>query len=124
MIDYIGLIVLRLLSISSKWIEQYVINNVLEFVKSFEHVLMVLTVVAFFLIIIYMTMKQLKKLPKYYVIEIEDVYGNRAAVDGLRTNFTTFTAAKSYAQFYTNMYGQQYKFRIAGRNRILNYSHH
>ena len=69
-------------------------------------------------------MKQLKKLPKYYVIEIEDVYGNRAAVDGLRTNFTTFTAAKSYAQFYTNMYGQQYKFRIAGRNRILNYSHH
>jgi hypothetical protein len=124
MIDYIGLIVLRLLSISSKWIEQYVINNVLEFVKSFEHVLMVLTVVAFFLIIIYMTMKQLKKLPKYYVIEIEDVYGNRTAVDGLRTNFTTFTAAKSYAQFYTNMYGQQYKFRIAGRNRILNYSHH
>ena len=124
MIDYIGLIVLRLLSISSKWIEQYVINNVLEFVKSFEHVLMVLTVVAFFLIIIYMTMKQLKKLPKYYVIEIEDVYGNRAAVDGLRTNFTTFTAAKSYAQFYTNMYGQQYKFRIAGRNRILNYSRH
>ena len=124
MIDYIGLIVLRLLSSSSKWIEQYVINNVLEFVKSFEHVLMVLTVVAFFLIIVYMTMKQLKKLPKYYVIEIEDVYGNRAAVDGLRTNFTTFTAAKSYAQFYTNMYGQQYKFRIAGRNRILNYSHH
>ena len=124
MIDYIELIVLRLLSISSKWIEQYVINNVLEFVKSFEHVLMVLTVVAFFLIIIYMTMKQLKKLPKYYVIEIEDVYGNRAAVDGLRTNFTTFTAAKSYAQFYTNMYGQQYKFRIAGRNRILNYSRH
>ena len=124
MIDYIGLIVLRLLSISSKWIEQYVINNVLEFVKSFEHVLMVLTVVAFFLIIIYMTMKQLKKLPRYYVIEIEDVYGNRAAVDGLRTNFTTFTAAKSYAQFYTNMYGQQYKFRIAGRNRILNYSRH
>lgn len=124
MIDYIGLIVLRLLSFSSKWIEQYVINNVLEFVKTFEHVLMVLTVVAFFLIIIYMTMKQLKKLPKYYIIEIEDVYGNRAAVDGLRTNFTTFTAAKSYAQFYTNMYGQQYKFRIVGRNRILNYSHH
>lgn len=124
MIDYVGLIVLRLLSISSKWLEEYVINNVLEFVKSFEHVLMVLTVVAFFLIIIYMTMKQLKKLPKYYVIEIEDVYGNKATVDGLRTNFTTFTAAKSYAQFYTNMYGQQYKFRIAGRNRILNYSHH
>ncbi|HEX7275298.1 MAG TPA: hypothetical protein VF248_06765 [Nitrososphaeraceae archaeon] len=123
-IDYVGLIVIRLLSFSSKWIEEYVINNVLEFVKSFEHVLMVLTVVAFFLIIIYMTMKQLKKLPKFYVIEIEDVYGNKAVVDGLRTNFTTFTAAKSYTEFYTNLYGQQYKFRIVGRNRILNYSHH
>lgn len=124
MIDYVGLIVIRLLSFSSKWIEEYVINNVLEFVKSFEHVLMVLTVVAFFLIIVYMTMKQLKKLPKFYVIEIEDVYGNKAIVDGLRTNFTTFTAAKSYTEFYTNLYGQQYKFRIVGRNRILNYSHH
>lgn len=124
MIDYVGLIVIRLLSFFSKWIEEYVINNVLEFVKSFEHVLMVLTVVAFFLIIIYMTMKQLKKLPKFYVIEIEDVYGNKAIVDGLRTNFTTFTAAKSYTEFYTNLYGQQYKFRIVGRNRILNYSHH
>lgn len=124
MIEFVGIIVIKLLLLVSKWIEEYVINNVLEFVKGFEHVLMVLTVVAFFLIIIYMTMKQLKKLPRYYVIEIEDVYGNKAAVDGLRTNFTTFTAAKSYAQFYTNMYGQQYKFRIVGRNRILNYSHH
>lgn len=124
MIEFVGLIVIRSLLLFSKWIEEYIINNVLEFVKGFEHVLMVLTVVAFFLIIIYMTMKQLKKLPKYYVIEIEDIYGNEAAVDGLRINFTTFTAAKSYAQFYTNLYGQQYKFRIVGRNRLLNYSIH
>ena len=124
MIEFVGIIVIKLLLLVSKWIEEYVINNVLEFVKGFEHVLMVLTVVAFFLIIIYMTTKQLKKLPKYYVIEIEDVYGNEAAVDGLRINFTTFTAAKSYAQFYTNLYGQQYKFRIVGRNRLLNYSLH
>ncbi len=123
-IEFVGIVIIRLLLLVSKWIEEYVINNVLEFVKGFEHVLMVLTVVAFFLIIIYMTMKQLKKLPKYYVIEIEDIYGNEAAVDGLRIHFTTFTAAKSYAQFYTNLYGQQYKFRIVGRNRLLNYSLH
>jgi GDP-D-mannose dehydratase len=123
MIDYVVTIIIRLLSFSSKWIEQNVINTVLEFVKSFEHLLMVLTVVAFFLIIIYMTMKQLKKLPKFYVIEIEDIYGNKTAVDGLRTNFTTYTAAKSYAHFYSNLYGEQYKFRIVGRNRILNYPH-
>jgi len=122
-IDYIAIITIRLLSLFSKWIEHNIINNVLEFVKSFEHLLLVLTVVAFFLIIIYMTMKQLKKLPKFYVIEIEDIYGKKTVVDGLRTNFTTFAAAKSYAHFYSDLYGEQYKFRIVGRNRILNYPH-
>ena len=123
MIDYLVVVAIRLLSLSSKWFEQNVINNILEFVKGFEHLLMVLTVVAFFLIIMYMTIKQFKKLPRFYIIEIEDVYGNKTAVDGLRTNFTTFTAAKSYAHFYSNLYGDQYKFRIIGRNRILNYPH-
>lgn len=123
MIDYIVIIAIRLFSFSSKWIEQNVINNVLEFIKSFEHLLLVLTVLAFFLIIIYMTMKQLKKLPRFYVIEIEDIYGKKAVVDGLRINFTTFAAAKSYAHFYSDLYGEQYKFRIVGRNRILNYPH-
>ena len=123
MIDYLVVVAIRLLSLSSKWFEQNVINNILEFVKGFEHLLMVLTVVSFFLIIMYMTIKQFKKLPKFYVIEIEDVYGNKSSVDGLRTNFTTFTAAKSYAHFYSNLYGNQYKFRIVGRNRILNYPH-
>jgi len=122
-IDYLVVVAIRLLSLSSKWFEQNVINNILEFVKGFEHLLMVLTVVSFFLIIMYMTIKQFKKLPKFYVIEIEDVYGNKSSVDGLRTNFTTFTAAKSYAHFYSNLYGNQYKFRIVGRNRILNYPH-
>lgn len=123
MIDYLVVVAIRLLSLSSKWFEQNVINNILEFVKGFEHLLMVLTVLAFFLIIMYMTIKQFKKLPKFYIIEIEDVYGNKTDVDGLRTNFTTFTAAKSYAHFYSNLYGDQYKFRIIGRNRILNYPH-
>lgn len=123
MIDYLVVVAIRLLSLSSKWFEQNVINNILEFVKGFEHLLMVLTVVAFFLIIMYMTIKQFKKLPRFYIIEIEDVYGNKTTVDGLRTNFTTFTAAKSYAHFYSNLYGDQYKFRIIGRNRILNYPH-
>jgi hypothetical protein len=94
-IDYIVIIAIRLLSFFSKWIEHNVINNFLEFVKSFEHLLIVITVVAFFLIIIYMTMKQLKKLPKFYVIEIEDIYGKKTMIDGLRVNFTTFAASKS-----------------------------
>jgi hypothetical protein len=121
LIDYVVIIAIKLLSFFSRWFEQNVINNFLEFVKGFEHVLIVLTVVAFFLIIIYMTMKQFKKLPRFYVIEVVDVYGKKTIVDGLRTNFTTFAAAKSYAHFYSDLYGHQYKIRIVGRNRILNY---
>jgi hypothetical protein len=94
-IDHIVIIAIRLLSFFSKWIELSVINNFLEFVKSFEHLRLVITVVAFLLITIYMTMKQLKKLPKFYVIEIEDIYGKKTMIDGLRINFTTFAASKS-----------------------------
>jgi hypothetical protein len=46
-IDYIVIIAIRLLSFFSKWIEHNVINNFLEFVKSFEHLLMVITVIGF-----------------------------------------------------------------------------
>jgi len=53
-----------------------------------------------------------------YIIEIVDVFGERVNIDSLRHSFTTYEAAKSYSQFYTNLYGKQYKFRVVGRNRI------
>ena len=37
MIDYIVIIAIKLLSFFSRWIEQNIINNFLEFVKGFEH---------------------------------------------------------------------------------------
>jgi hypothetical protein len=74
--------------------------------------------VAFLLITVYIIVNHVKRLPKSYIIEIVDVFGERVNIDSLRHSFTTYEAAKSYSQFYTNLYGKQYKFRVVGRNRI------
>jgi hypothetical protein len=108
-----------LFGLAYKWLEQNVINYILNFVKGFEHALMMLTVVAFLLITIYIIVKHVRKMPKSYVIEIVDVFGNRVTVDGLRSVFSTYDVAKSYSDLYASLYGKQYKFRVVGRNRIV-----
>ena len=107
-----------LFGVAYRWLEQNVINYVLNFVRGFEHVLVMFVAVAFLLITVYIIVNHVKKLPKSYIIEIVDVFGERVNIDSLRHSFTTYEAAKSYSQFYTNLYGKQYKFRVVGRNRI------
>lgn len=102
-----------------KWLEQNVITYILNFVKSFEQALVMLTVIAFLLITIYIIVKHVKKMPKSYIIEIVDVFGNRTMIDGIRHVFSRYDVAKSYAEYYGILYGKQYKFRVSGRNRIL-----
>jgi hypothetical protein len=102
-----------------KWLEQNVINSFLNFVKGFEQALVLVTVVAFLLITIYIIVKHVRSMPKSYVIEIVDVFGNRVFVDGLRSVFSTYDVAKSFSDFYTSLYGKQFKFRVFGRNRIV-----
>jgi hypothetical protein len=107
-----------LFGIAYRWLDQNVINYVLNFVRGFEHVLVMFVAVAFLLITVYIIVNHVKKLPKSYFIEIVDILGERVNNDSLRQSFTTYEAAKSYSQFYTNLYGKQYKFRVVGRNRI------
>jgi len=107
-----------LFGVAYRWLEQNVINYVLNFVRGFEHVLVMFVAVAFLLITVYIIVNHVKRLPKSYIIEIVDVFGERVNIDSLRHSFTTYEAAKSYSQFYTNLYGKQYKFRVVGRNRI------
>ena len=107
-----------LFGIAYRWLEQNVINYVLNFVRGFEHVIVMFVAVAFLLITVYIIVNHVKRLPKSYIIEIVDVFGERVNIDSLRQSFTTYEAAKSYSQFYTNLYGKQYKFRVIGRNRI------
>jgi hypothetical protein len=108
-----------LFGLTYKWLEQNVINSFLNFVKGFEQALVLVTVVTFLLITIYIVVKHVRRMPKSYVIEIVDVFGDRVILDGLRRIFSTYDVAKSYSDFYTSLYGKQFKFRVFGRNRIV-----
>lgn len=66
-----------LFGLTYKWLEQNVINSFLNFIKGFEQAYVLATVVAFLLITIYIIVKHLRSMPKSYVIEIVDLFGNR-----------------------------------------------
>ena len=102
-----------------RWLDQNVISYILIFVRGFEQALVMLTLIAFLLLMIYVMIKRVKRLPKSYVIEIVDIFGKKTVIDGLRLQFSTFDAAKRYSEFYANLYGQGYLFRVVGRNRIV-----
>ncbi|HKZ61290.1 MAG TPA: hypothetical protein VJZ68_02575 [Nitrososphaera sp.] len=70
--------------------------------------------VIFVLITVAMTIRQLRRLPKSYFIEIVDLDGRKTTVDGLRQIFSTYEAAESYARFYRKMYDRQYTFKVIG----------
>jgi hypothetical protein len=58
--------------------------------------------------------RQAKTLPLSYAILILDKHGKKIILPELRLNFRKYEVAESYAQFYRDMYGQQYKFRVIG----------
>jgi hypothetical protein len=108
-----------LFGLAYKWLEQNVINSFLNFVRGFEQALMLVAVIAFLLVTIYIIIKHIRRVPKSYVIEIIDVFGNRVLIDGLRNVFSTYDVAKSYSDFYASLYGSQFKFRVSGLNRYV-----
>lgn len=69
----------------------------------------------FLLIAVSYTLRQAKRLPSSYHIEVVDVFGQIADVDGLRRDFQTHEAARSYAGFYGENYRTQFRFHVVGR---------
>jgi hypothetical protein len=116
--DFITTTFVMAFGLAYRWLEQNVIIYILIFIRGFEQALVMLTVIAFLLIMVYMMIKHVKRLPKYYGIEIVDIFGKKIVLDCLRLQFVTYDAAKSYSQFYTNLYGKRYQFHVVGRNRI------
>ena len=100
--------------ITYKWLHDNLVAYLLNLAKGFELVIIVIAVISFLLFNLFLTMIHLRKLPKYYVIEIVDAYGNKTAVEGLRLIFATYDVAESYARFYQDIYKDQYKFRVTG----------
>jgi hypothetical protein len=102
-------------------LNQNVITHVINFVRGFESAIIVIAAILFLLISIAITLRNVKKLPKSYVIEILDLYGRKTSIDSLRQVFATYDAAESYARFYREIYGKQYKFKVVGnRNTYYN----
>jgi len=102
--------------------EQYVINYIVNFGKGFEQVFVMIAIITFLLLSVFLLIRQAKKLPKYYFIEIVDIFGRSIILDDLRVNFSTYDAAESYSQFYSALFGEQYRFRVTGSKLRRNYA--
>lgn len=97
-----------------KFIDHYLIASFLAFVKGFEVSIVLMIAVIFLLIAVSITIRQVRKLPKSYMLQIIDLDGREAAVDGLRQIFSTYDAAESYARLYRKAYANQYTFKVTG----------
>ena len=99
---------------SYTWLDQNLVSPVLTFARGFEFAIVLTAAVVFFLLSMFLVMKQAKKLPKSYAIEIVDVYGEKVAIDGVRQVYATHAAAESYARMYRQSFGDQYRFKVVG----------
>jgi hypothetical protein len=109
-------------SLLYRWFEQYVINYFVNFGKGFEQVFVMIAIVTFMLLTVFLLIRQAKKLPQYYVIQIVDIFGRSIILDDLRVNFSTYDAAESYSQFYSALFGEQYRFRVTVSKLRRNYA--
>jgi hypothetical protein len=97
-----------------KWLSENFLSHVMAFGKEFGAVLVFISAVVFLLITVYFIMKQAKRLPRRYELEALDQEGKRVLIPELRVTFVTYQAAASYAEFYTKLYEDKYKFKLIG----------
>jgi hypothetical protein len=97
-----------------KWLDQNMLVYILTTAKNFEYIIVFFCAIFFLLITVFITLRQARNLPKSYVVEVVDLYGQKVTPNGLRLVFKTYDAAESYAQFYRDSYNEQYRFRVKG----------
>ena len=111
--DIIGLL-LKGIDPLYKWLSENLLAHFMTFGKEFGAVLVFISAVVFLLITVYFVMKQARKLPRRYVLEALDQEGKKRLIPELRVTFATYQAAASYAEFYTKLYEDKYKFKLFG----------
>ena len=104
----------RLCATIFKWLDQNMLVYILTTAKNFEYIIAFCCAILFLLITIFITLRQARKLPRLYIVEVIDIYGQKITPDGLRLAFKTYEVAESYAQFYHDSYNGQYKFHVIG----------
>ncbi|AFU59027.1 hypothetical protein Ngar_c20960 [Candidatus Nitrososphaera gargensis Ga9.2] len=96
------------------WLNENLIAPFMAFTRGFEFAVVFMAAALFFAISVFLLLKQAKKLPKSYAIEIIDLYGEQVSIDGVRQTFATHDAAESYARMYRDNFGYQYRFKVVG----------
>ncbi|HKZ61602.1 MAG TPA: hypothetical protein VJZ68_04180 [Nitrososphaera sp.] len=96
------------------WLNANVISPIIAFTRGFEFAVILMAAALFFTISVFLLLRQAKKLPKSYAVEIVDLYGEQVSIDGVRQAFATHDAAESYARMYRSNFGHQYRFRVIG----------
>jgi hypothetical protein len=87
----------------------------MKFFDSFKHVIVLIAAITFLLITVFITIRQVKRLPLSYTIQVLDNDGERVILTDLRLDFRRYEVAESYARFYRDMYSQErYNFRVIG----------
>jgi hypothetical protein len=104
----------KVVAITYKWLDHHLLVYILNFAREFASAIIVIAIILFLMYNVFLTVRSLKKLPNYYVIEIEDAEGSKITVAGLRMIFATYDVAESYARFYRDIYKDQYRFRVVG----------
>ena len=97
-----------------KWLDQNMLVYILTTAKNFEYAIVFCCAILFLLATVFITLRQARNLPKSYIVQVVDMYGQKATPADLRLIFKTYDAAESYAQFYRDVYSEQYKFRVIG----------
>jgi len=114
LLDDLMTIFMQAFALAYSWLNDNLISPLVAFTRGFEFAMIFMSALLFFAISIFLLLRQAKKLPKSYTIEIVDLYGERVSIDGVRQTFTTHDAAESYARMYKSNFGHQYSFRVIG----------
>ncbi|MEM2139754.1 MAG: hypothetical protein QXJ74_03510 [Nitrososphaera sp.] len=99
--------------VTYSWLYQNVASPVGAFAKDFEFAAICTVTVIFIIVSTVIMLRQARKLPKSYAVEIIDVYGQKVSIDGVRQVFRTYDAAESYARMYRQSFSQ-YRFKVVG----------
>jgi hypothetical protein len=99
--------------VTYSWLYQNVASPLGAFAKDFEFAAICTVTVVFIVVSVIIMLRQARKLPKSYEVEIINVYGQNVSIDGVRQVFRTYDAAESYARMYRENFSQ-YRFKVVG----------
>ncbi|HEY7571440.1 MAG TPA: hypothetical protein VH796_08725 [Nitrososphaeraceae archaeon] len=103
----------EILNIAYKWIDNNLITSFINFSKGFEYALIIMSTIFFLLISVSILLRNAKKLPKSYLIEVVDSHDKKITIDDIRYTFSTHDVAESYVRHYREIF-KHYKFKVVG----------